>query len=160
MTVGPPGDARDQLRAAYEIFVSAGAGRSPNARGSSARNGRTSPKRAAETQHALTGREAHIARLAGQGTSNTEIAAQLFISPATVAYHLRKVFATLSITSRSQLASALPGQPDPGPACQATGVAPTGSSELILPTQRVSRPSICALCRCRPVQGGARSGPR
>jgi DNA-binding CsgD family transcriptional regulator len=75
--------------------------------------GERAPKRTAETQHALTAREAHIARLDGQGASNLEIAAQLYISPATVAYHLRKVFATLGITSRSQLASALPAQPDP-----------------------------------------------
>ncbi len=73
--------------------------------------GERAPKRTAATRAALTAREAHIARLAGQGVSNPEIAAQLFISPATVAYHLRKVFATLGVSSRSQLATELPAQP-------------------------------------------------
>jgi ATP/maltotriose-dependent transcriptional regulator MalT len=112
------GDARDQLRAAYEIFVSAGAGAfAERARIELRATGERAPKHTAQTRDALTAREAHIARLAGQGASNPEIAAQLFISPATVAYHLRKVFATLGISSRSQLADALPAQPDsPRPA--------------------------------------------
>jgi len=74
--------------------------------------GERAPKRTTERPEALTARESHIARLAGQGASNPEIAAQLFISPATVAYHLRKVFTTLGISSRSQLATALPAQPE------------------------------------------------
>ena len=108
------GDARDQLRAAYEIFVVAGAGAfAERARIEMRATGERAPKRTAQTRDAMTTRttrttrEAHIARLAGQGASNPEIAAQLLISP-TVAYHLRKVFATLGISSRSQLASVRP----------------------------------------------------
>jgi DNA-binding CsgD family transcriptional regulator len=106
-------DARDQLRAAYQIFVSAGAGAfAERARTELRATGERAPKRTAQTRAALTAREAHIARLAGQGASNPEIAAQLFISPATVAYHLRKVFTTLGISSRSQLATTLPAPPE------------------------------------------------
>jgi DNA-binding CsgD family transcriptional regulator len=106
-------DARDQLRAAYKIFISAGAGAfAERARIELRATGARAPKHTADTRDVLTAREEHIARLAGQGASNPEIAAQLFISPATVAYHLRKVFAKLDISSRSQLASTLPAQPD------------------------------------------------
>ena len=69
-------------------------------------------KRTTGTPDVLTAQEALIARLASQGASNPQIAAQLFISPATVAYHLAKVFAKLGISSRSQLARALPIRPD------------------------------------------------
>jgi DNA-binding CsgD family transcriptional regulator len=106
------GDARGQLRAAYDIFVAAGAGAfAERALIELRATGERPRKRTVKPQDALTAREAHIARLAGQGASNPEIAAQLYISPATVAYHLRKVFAALGITSRGQLASVLSAQP-------------------------------------------------
>jgi DNA-binding CsgD family transcriptional regulator len=53
------------------------------------------------------GQEAQVSRLAGEGLSNSEIGERLFISQHTVAYHLRKVFTELGVTSRTQLSSAL-----------------------------------------------------
>jgi DNA-binding CsgD family transcriptional regulator len=50
-----------------------------------------------------------LAKLAQEGLSNNEIGGQLFISPRTVQYHLRKVFAKLGIRSRAELAHVLPG---------------------------------------------------
>ncbi len=51
----------------------------------------------------LSNRDMQVARLAARGLSNRDIAAQLFLSPRTVGYHLYKAYPKLGITSRSQL---------------------------------------------------------
>jgi DNA-binding CsgD family transcriptional regulator len=97
-------DAREQLRAAHESFSEAGAeGFAERARNELLATGETVRRRTDETRGVLTPQEAHIARLARDGLSNAEIGAQLFISPRTVQYHLRKIFLKLEITSRNQL---------------------------------------------------------
>ena len=109
-------DARDQLGRAYEIFDSIGAAAfADRARTELRATGGHARQRTIETPDTLTAQEALIARLAGDGASNPQIAAQLFISPATVAYHLRKVFTKLGVSSRSQLAPALAARPSAAP---------------------------------------------
>ena len=97
-------DARSHLRTAYGMFSQAGAQAfAGRAQRELAATGETARTRTAETRDLLTPQEAQIARLARDGLSNPEIGAQLFISPRTVQYHLRKVFQKLEITSRNQL---------------------------------------------------------
>jgi DNA-binding CsgD family transcriptional regulator len=99
-------DARKHLRTALEAFTSMGteafarrAERELLATGERAR------KRTVDTLDQLTPQETQIARLAANGHTNREIAAQLFISPSTVEYHLRKAFRKLDVKSRTQLAN-------------------------------------------------------
>jgi DNA-binding CsgD family transcriptional regulator len=105
-------DAREQLRTAFEMFNAMGieafaerAERELLATGERAR------ERSVETREQLTAQEAQIARLARDGLSNAEIGARLFISSHTVAYHLRKVFAKLGISSRNEFSQVLPPEP-------------------------------------------------
>ena len=106
-------DAREQLRAAHEMFSRMGAAAfAERARRELAATGETVRKRTVETPDELTTQEAQVARLAAQGRTNPEIAAQLFISARTVEYHLHKVFPKLGISSRRELRKALPGAED------------------------------------------------
>ena len=101
-------DAREQLRTAFEMFTAMGveafAGRAERELLAAGEHVR---KRSVDTRDELTAQEAQIARLAHYGLSNRDIGDRLFISQHTVAYHLRKVFSKLGITSRNQLARVL-----------------------------------------------------
>jgi DNA-binding CsgD family transcriptional regulator len=105
-------DAREQLRTAHQVFMAIGAEAfAGRAERELLATGEHVRKRVVETREDLTAQEAHIARLAGDGVSNAEIATRLFISRRTVEYHLNKVFTKLGISSRHQLDAALPPEP-------------------------------------------------
>jgi DNA-binding CsgD family transcriptional regulator len=102
-------DARHQLHAAHQLFTEIGADAfTERARRELLATGEKVRKREADTYSQLTSQEEHIVRLARDGRTNPEIAAELFISTRTVEWHLRKVFAKLGITSRRELHSTVP----------------------------------------------------
>jgi DNA-binding NarL/FixJ family response regulator len=84
-TSGP----RDGLRAAQELRAS----------------GETARRRDVTTATQLTAQERQVATLVRQGLSNRDAAAQLFLSPRTVDFHLRNVFSKLGLSSRAELAA-------------------------------------------------------
>lgn len=99
-------DARHQLTQAYEMFAGMGAEAfAERARRELAATGEKVRTQQPASGGELTAQEAQIAQLAGEGLTNQEIGAQLFISTHTVEWHLRKVFAKLGISSRRQLRS-------------------------------------------------------
>jgi len=107
-------DARRELRLAYDLLEGAGAlAFAQRAETELVATGGHARARAPDTRDELTPQEKQIATHAASGETNAEIAAQLFISPHTVAYHLRKVYAKLGIGSRSQLATLDEALPDP-----------------------------------------------
>jgi DNA-binding CsgD family transcriptional regulator len=102
-------DAREQLRIAHEALADMGMEAfAERARRELLATGETVRKRTVETLDDLTPQEMQIARMAADGQTNPEIGGQLFISPRTVEWHLRKVFGKLGISSRRELRSALP----------------------------------------------------
>lgn len=101
-------DAREELRAASQLFESMGAlAFADRAQSELAATGERVHRRTPETLELLTPQERRIATLVSEGAPNAEVAAQLFISSRTVEYHLAKIFRKLRISSRSELARSL-----------------------------------------------------
>jgi DNA-binding CsgD family transcriptional regulator len=98
-------DARIHLRSALETFTDLGAQPLVARAGQELRaSGETARKRDPSTLLRLTPMEAKIAQLVGTGMSNKDVAAQCWVSPRTVAFHLRNVFAKVGVSSRGELA--------------------------------------------------------
>jgi DNA-binding NarL/FixJ family response regulator len=112
-------EAREHLRAAFTTFGQLGA--SPwaeRARTELRASGETARQRDPSTLDQLTPQELQIVRFVGQGATNRDVAAQLFLSPRTIDYHLRQVFTKLGISSRAELirlhvGERVAGEPEP-----------------------------------------------
>jgi DNA-binding CsgD family transcriptional regulator len=101
-------DAREHLHTAHDMLADIGMEAfARRSRGELLATGETVRKRTDGARRDLTPQEAQIAELAREGYSNPEIGAQLFLSPRTVEWHMRKVFAKLGISSRKELDTVL-----------------------------------------------------
>jgi DNA-binding CsgD family transcriptional regulator len=98
-------DARVHLRAALATFEDVGAAPwADRARQELRASGESARRRDGSPATALTPQELQVARLVAEGLPNREVAARLFVSPRTVEFHLRNVFAKAGVTSRAELA--------------------------------------------------------
>jgi DNA-binding CsgD family transcriptional regulator len=103
-------DACEQLRTAHEMLSGFGAEAfAERARRELTAAGESVRHRAVDARRVLTAQEAQIARRAADGKTNSEIGAELFISPRTVEWHMHKVFTKLDVDSRDKLRGALAG---------------------------------------------------
>jgi DNA-binding CsgD family transcriptional regulator len=108
---GRRGESREQLRIAEQMFTEMGMEAfAARTRAELVAAGAKPGTRRLEIREELTAQEEQIARLARDGLTNTQVGAQLFLSPRTVEYHLHKVFGKLGIDSRTGLRHALPGK--------------------------------------------------
>ncbi|XVU29265.1 helix-turn-helix transcriptional regulator [Actinoplanes sp. CA-054009] len=104
-------EARDNLTTAYDMFQSIGMEAfAERARRELLGAGTAVRKQRPETPvgHDLTPQEHQIAMLVRDGFSNPEIGTRLFLSPRTVEWHLRKIFAKVGVDSRRRLRDVLP----------------------------------------------------
>ncbi|MGW2620434.1 helix-turn-helix transcriptional regulator, partial [Streptomyces sp. NPDC001500] len=99
-------EARDRLGAALVGFERCGAGVWADQARAELRAGGVAPVGPASTGglSGLTPQQLRIARCVADGATNREVALTLSVSTRTVDYHLRKVFATLGVRSRVELA--------------------------------------------------------
>jgi DNA-binding CsgD family transcriptional regulator len=105
--------AREQLRAALDVFQRLGAGPwIEQASTELAATGETARRRDVSTLDQLTPQELQVALLLARGLTTRAAAGQLFLSPKTVEYHLRHVYQKLGIRSRSDLSASLGSDPD------------------------------------------------
>jgi DNA-binding CsgD family transcriptional regulator len=96
-------EARDRLREALAVFERLGA--APWAeRAQSELRAAGGVQRAVADSDELTAQEARVAVSVARGATNREVAAELFLSPKTVEFHLGRVFRKLGIRSRTELA--------------------------------------------------------
>jgi DNA-binding CsgD family transcriptional regulator len=97
-------DARAHLRTALAIFEEIGAAVwAERATQELRASGETARRRDVSTTTDLTAQERNVTALVRQGLSTKDVAAQLFVSPRTVDFHLRNVFSKLGVTSRGEL---------------------------------------------------------
>lgn len=115
-------EAREHLHLALDAFEQLGATLwAERARVELRASGQTARKRDPSTRAELTAQELQIVRFVSEGLTNREVAAQLFLSPRTIDFHLRNVYRKLGISSRTALArlelgSENPGAPETSPA--------------------------------------------
>jgi DNA-binding CsgD family transcriptional regulator len=118
--------AREQLRAAIDIFDNLGAEPwSETARSELAATGETARRRDPATLNELTPQELQIALRVAEGRTTRETAAALFLSPKTIEHHLHNIYRKLAISSRRELIGAITRHPEPaGPSEAAKPASP------------------------------------